>query len=53
MPTDNRNNPPKPNTNKDQKISDLPSKKAGQKDQNVKGGVAKPGGPDSEPFGEE
>ena len=42
MPNDNKNNPPKPNTNKDQKISDLPSKKAGQKDQNVKGGRMQP-----------
>lgn len=39
MPNDNKNQPPKPNTNKDQKISDLPNKKgSGQKDENVKGG---------------
>ena len=41
MPSDNRNNPPKPNSNKDQKITDLPNKKAGQKDQDVKGGRMK------------
>lgn len=41
MPNDNKNNPPKPNTNKDQKITDLPNNKAGQKDQDVKGGRMK------------
>ena len=35
MPSDNRNNPPKPN--KDQKVNDLPSKST-SKDANVKGG---------------
>ena len=39
MPSDNKNQPPKPNTNKDQKVNDLPAKKAsGQKDDSVKGG---------------
>ena len=51
MPSDNKNNPPKPNTNKDQKISDLPNKKTGQKDQDVKGGRSKLEG-DAEPLGE-
>lgn len=34
MPSDNRNNPPKPN--KDQKINNLPNK--GSKDSQIKGG---------------
>jgi hypothetical protein len=37
MPSDNRNNPPKPN--KDQKVNDLPQKKGtSSKDSQVKGG---------------
>ena len=37
MPTDNRNNPPKPQT--DKKITDLPQKKGNNpKDSQVKGG---------------
>ena len=37
MPSDNRNNPPKPN--KDQKVTDLPQKKGNaQKDAQVRGG---------------
>ena len=37
MPSDNRNNPPKPN--KDQKVNDLPQKKGNTaKDAQVKGG---------------
>ena len=36
MPSDNRNNPPKPN--KDQKVNDLPNKKNSSKDSQVKGG---------------
>ena len=41
MPSDNRNNPPKPQTNKDQKVKDLPQNKGvGSKDQQVKGGRA-------------
>ena len=35
MPSDNRNNPPKPN--KDQKVKDLPTKST-SKDSQVKGG---------------
>lgn len=39
MPSDNRNNPPKPQTNKDQKVKDLPqNKNASSKDSQVKGG---------------
>jgi len=39
MPSDNRNKPPKPQTNKDQKVSDLPQKKgSSSKDSQVKGG---------------
>jgi hypothetical protein len=39
MPSDNRNNPPKPN--KDQKVTDLPQKKGStSKDAQVKGGRA-------------
>ena len=40
MPSDNRNNPPKPQqTNKDQKVNDLPQKKSNSgKDSQVKGG---------------
>jgi len=44
MPTDNRNNPPKPQggSKPDQKISDLPDRKVpGAKEQQVKGGAAK------------
>lgn len=38
MPSDNRNNPPKPQ-NKDQKVTDLPQKKSSTgKDSQVKGG---------------
>ena len=41
MPSDNRNNPPKPN--KDQKVSDLPAKKGNtQKDAQVRGGRGRP-----------
>jgi hypothetical protein len=41
MPSDNRNNPPKPN--KDQQVTDLPTKNT-KKDAQVKGGrgAAKP-----------
>ena len=40
MPSDNRNNPPKPN--KDQKVTDLPQQKsATSKDSQVKGGIKK------------
>lgn len=45
MPSDNRNNPPKPQTNKDSKVRDLPQNKgASSKDAQVKGGrgTAKP-----------
>ena len=42
MPSDNRNNPPKPN--KDQKVSNLPPQKSGSsKDAQVKGGMIKKG----------
>jgi hypothetical protein len=40
MPT-NKNNPPKPQTNKDQKVTDLPQKKGNaNKESEVKGGRA-------------
>lgn len=46
MPSDNRNNPPKPN--KDQKVSDLPQKKAdATRDEKVKGGKLSPEALDS------